>query len=214
MLHPSPILTRCALRRRRGLQHCLDAVGIDARRSRPPRAARALYSAPPRMKVIDGVSGLDPLNFTVNPGWQLSRFGYEEFFNSLHVNSTTDGPACAHADRKVSHPVLLVRRSDAFNPFHAHEMLFSVWSSFLALNLEPCDTSVLLSDLDDDSPAFGPFLEFHRVAFAPVRGVEKMSTLTMMERATCYSRLITTVPDYAHFGVPCKLPHQSKSWSA
>jgi len=61
---------------------------------------------------------------------------------------------------------------------------------------------VLLSDMDDDGPTFGPFFEFHRAAFAPVRGVEKMSTLAMMGQPTCFARLITTVPRDAHFGIP------------
>lgn len=132
----------------------------------------------------------------------LTRMGFEELFNSVHINQTTTGPACGARDRLVDHPVVLVRRKDAFNPFHAHEMIFSVWSTFLALNLEPCETSILLSDLIDDSERFGPFLDFHRIAFAPVRGVEKVSTLSMLPYPTCFTRVVTTILSEHHFGIP------------
>lgn len=133
---------------------------------------------------------------------KFSQLGVEQLFNSIHVNQSSKYPACDPADRVVSHPVLLVRRHDAFNPFHAHEMIFSVWSSFLALELEPCDTSILFSDMIDDDANFGPFLEFYRAVFAPVHGVDKMATLAMMNQQTCYKRLITTVNHEEHFNIP------------
>ncbi|KAL1530911.1 hypothetical protein AB1Y20_001802 [Prymnesium parvum] len=132
---------------------------------------------------------------------RLTRRGLEKIFNSIHVNQTSNGELCGRRDHFVDHPVVLVRRYDAFNPFHAHEMLFSVWSTYIAFNLDPCETSILLSDVIDDSAAFGPFLEFHRAVFAPVHGVEKMSTLAMLEFPTCFSRLITTMNYDAHFTI-------------
>ena len=143
-------------------------------------------------------------------GRPVTRVGFEELFNSVHVsNKTGSGSTCGPNDRFVKHTVVLVRRGDAFNPFHAHETLWAVWSTFLAFDLDPCDTGILFSDNLDDTHASGPFLEFHRTVFAPIHGVEKMSELTMMDRPTCYKRLITSITPELHFGVPYNRPVSS-----
>ena len=48
-------------------------------------------------------------------------------------------------------------QSDAFTflllppPFHGHETLLALWSTYLARGLDPCDTGVLLSDYFDEN---------------------------------------------------------------
>ena len=98
---------------------------------------------------------------------------------------------------------------DAFNAFHAHESLLALWSTYLALELAPCNTGVLLIDhFNDQPPAPTPFLDFIEEVFAPVHGVQRMAEASAREYHLCFSRLILPVDPAFHFDIPYNGPDE------
>ena len=135
-------------------------------------------------------------------GDRVTDSGFVKLFNGLRVDEASPS-VCTEADRLIRHPVVLVRRKDAFSPFHAHEGLLAVWNTYLALDLDPCETGILLSDHIHDTPSIGnPFLELHRRLFAPVHGVERVSELGLRQTGTCYQRLIVSQDPSFCFDIP------------
>lgn len=132
---------------------------------------------------------------------RLTDHGYTKLFNAMSVSETA-GHVCSPDDRVVSHTVVMVRRKDAFSPFHAHEGLLAVWNTYLALDLDPCETGILISDHLHDSERMGPFLEFHRRVFAPVHGVERVLEVSARQISTCYRRLIVAIDPAYCFEIP------------
>ena len=102
---------------------------------------------------------------------------------------------CDADAKQVENKVVLVRRRDAFNPFHGHETILAVWSTYIALGLDPCDTGLLLTDHFDDKPnrIGGPILELLRRVFAPVYGVEKAIDVSSHPNPTCYKKLYIAI---------------------
>ena len=125
----------------------------------------------------------------------LTWRGLAESYNSF-VNDESSDSACSSADRVVDHPVVLFRRQDAYNPFHAHEGFLALWSTYLARGLDPCNTEVMLSD----ERAYGPYLEMLRRVFAPVRGISRVSDAR--PRPLCLRRLILAAAPPVHFEIP------------
>lgn len=128
---------------------------------------------------------------------ELTVGGHKTVGKSIRVDETAER-ACTDADDRVEHPVVLVDRNDAFNPFHAHEVLWAVWSTYLARGLDPCDTGVLLADGYPD----GPLLSLYSTVFAPVHGVQRVSELSQRARHTCFRRIVVAVDHRYHFEVP------------
>lgn len=159
---------------------------------------------------------------------RLTDAGFVKLFNSVRVIEAplTPPPAaaassasasaapppgiCSAEDRIIHHPVVLVKRKDAYSPFHAHEGLLAVWTTFLALDLDPCDTGILLSDNLGDAVGMSPYLELHRRAFAPVRGVERVAEVAARQKSTCYRRLILAIDPFFCFEIPYQRPDRVK----
>ena len=95
-------------------------------------------------------------------------------------------------------------------PFHGHETLLALWSTYLARGLDPCDTGVLLSDYFDDrsgsvssgASSRSPMFELIARVFAPVRGVERVADVGARLCATCYRRLIVAIDPIDNFEIP------------
>ena len=132
---------------------------------------------------------------------RLTVLGFNSLYNSIRVNETAQH-ACAWDSRLIEHPVVLVLRRDAFNPFHGHETILSVWSTFLAFGLDPCSTGLLFTDIWDDRAPRAPILELLRRIFAPVHGVERAMALSAAVNPTCYQRLLVSVDPRDNFDIP------------
>ena len=101
-------------------------------------------------------------------------------------------------------------------PFHGHETLLALWSTYLARGLDPCDTGVLLSDYFDEknddrsgrrsvssgASSRSPMFELIARVFAPVRGVERVADVGARLCATCYRRLIVAIDPIDNFEIP------------
>ena len=135
---------------------------------------------------------------------RLTYEGYQKLYNSIRVNSTEGEGACDADAKQVENKVVLVRRRDAFNPFHGHETILAVWSTYIALGLDPCDTGLLLTDHFHDKPnrIGGPILELLRRVFAPVYGVEKAIDVSSHPNPTCYKKLYIAIDFIDNFDIP------------
>ena len=140
---------------------------------------------------------------------RLTAEGYMALFNSIRVDEAAQY-ACDWDARLVDYPVVLIPRRDAYNPFHGHETLLALWSTYLARGLDPCDTGVLLSDYFDDrsgsvssgASSRSPMFELIARVFAPVRGVERVADVGARLCATCYRRLIVAIDPIDNFEIP------------
>ena len=141
-----------------------------------------------------GEGCLDPYRFELCNGTLTTR-GREEAAHGVHV-SERSARACAENAETVAHPVVLLRRFNTLNPFHSHEVFLALWSTYLARDLDPCDTELLISD--DRGP--GPFFGLLQRAFAPVRGARTVQG--SRRRPLCIQRLIVPVDPVFHFEVP------------
>ena len=96
----------------------------------------------------------------------------------------------------ISHPVVSFHRGNSFNPFHAHESFLALWTTYLARNLDPCDTGLLLHDAEVE----GHLYDFLRRVFAPVHGISRLPAARA--RPACFRRLVFAVQPRHNFEVP------------
>ena len=93
----------------------------------------------------------------------------EKLLSSMRASS--HGGAC---DSSTYPTMVAIRRLDPFNPFHAHEDFLALWTTFVALDLDPSGTAILLTDVLPN----GYYLDMWRTVFAPQHGIKRLRALT------------------------------------
>jgi hypothetical protein len=176
-------------------RHSLDGMAPGKRPNPWNHSSVHLHSFQPlRMRQCNGCE-LHPLTGIVTAA------GFGALYNSIAVDEAASA-ACEWDARVVEHPMVVVKRKDGFNPFHGHESVLAVWSTYLALGLDPCETGILLTDNIYDSPSRGPIRELLRAAFAPVHGVEVALSTAAQPSPTCYRKLIIAIDPIDNFDIP------------
>ena len=125
----------------------------------------------------------------------LTARGNLEYSSSLHVDEDAH-EACGDDADVISHPVVSFHRGNSFNPFHAHESFLALWTTYLARNLDPCDTGLLLHDAEVE----GHLYDFLRRVFAPVHGISRLPAARV--RPACFRRLVFAVQPRHNFEFP------------
>jgi hypothetical protein len=99
-------------------------------------------------------------------------------------------PSCAAS----SDVAVVFRRRDAYNVFHAHESLWALWSTFLAYDLLPCKTTIILTDdIADDERSFASgMLQAFASRVVRLRAAQPL----------CFPKAVTVPNPDAHFTIP------------
>ena len=129
----------------------------------------------------------------------------EKLLSSLRVNSD----ASVTCDSSTYPTMVAVRRLDPFNPFHAHEDFLALWTTFVALDLDPCECVILLTDVLPN----GYYLDMWRTVFAPRHGIMRLRALTKLTPPPCLKKVVFAVEQRAHFEFRVTFDHYACSRS-